>query len=47
MKKLDNFCKKFLELITGTFVTNVIFFLIFLGFGYIISRVILGLIFNI
>jgi len=30
MKKLDNFCKKFLELITGTFVTNVIFFLIFL-----------------
>jgi hypothetical protein len=47
MKKLDNFCKKFLELITGTFVTNVIFFLIFLGFGYMLGRLIVGLIFNI
>jgi hypothetical protein len=47
MKKLDNFCNKLLQIITGTFVTNVLFFLIFVGIVYVIGRLLVGLIFNI
>jgi hypothetical protein len=46
MKRLDNLCKRFLEIITGTFVTNVIFLLIFVGIGYTLGRLLVGLIFN-
>ena len=46
-KKINQLAKKFLEFITSDRLTQVLFFLIFLGFGYTISRVIIGLIFNI
>ena len=46
-KKINQLAKKFLDFITSDRVAKVLFFLIFLGMGYMIGRLIIGLIFNI